>query len=401
MNHLKTSLFILITLSFLFVNMHCSETTTPITVTPNYSLDGDFNTNLFKAVLNETPEGENVVISPISISTVTKMILAGAAGNTKKEIVDAYGNSATKTSLLADSEIFLDWLKTRKGQPTIELSNAFFYDKNNFHPLDGYKQNVLKYFDAVEFSEDFSNEDAALAKLNGWVSDKTKTRIPKVLESIAADEVMFLVNALYLKADWAEPFDSNATRQSDFTLQDGSLVKADYLYADNQFNYFGDDKLEAIELPYKDDEISMYFIKSKSNDVSELIADFTFQKFENITKNMKSERYMAYIPKFTVEYKNEGMADALKKMGIKEAFADGADLSLMAEENNIFISRIIHKTFLTIDEKGTEGAAVTVGGISITSLPPTIRFNSPFVIVLADKASNNILFLGRISNPSN
>ena len=171
----KTFLFILITLSFLFVNMHCSETTTPTTLTPNYSLDGDFNTNLFKAVLNETPEGENVVISPLSISTVTKMILTGAAGNTEKEIVDAYGNSATKTSLLADSEAFLNWLKTRKGQPNIELSNAFFYDKNNFHPLDGYKQNVLKYFDVAEFAEDFSNEDAALAKLNGWVSDKTKT----------------------------------------------------------------------------------------------------------------------------------------------------------------------------------------------------------------------------------
>lgn len=400
---IKLKLFILafVSISFLFANMNCSDSTTPNPSTPNYTLDGDFNTNLFKAVLNETPEGENVVISPISVSTVTKMILSGAAGNTEKEIVNAYGNTATKASLLADSDAFLNWLKTRNGQPTIELSNAFFYDKNNFHPLDGYKQNLLKYFDATEFPEDFSNADAALAKLNGWVNDKTNERIPKVLESIAPDEVMFLVNALYLKADWAEPFDSNSTNEADFRLQDGSTIKADFMFADNNFSHYQDDDLEALALPYKDDEIAMYFIKSKTGNVNDAIAKLNFEKFESIANNMKVERYMTYIPKFTVEYKNEAMVDVLKQLGIKAAFSDGADLSLMAEEKNIFVSRVIHKTFLTIDEKGTEGAAVTVGGISLTSLPPTIKFDSPFVIILADKASNNILFMGRISNPSN
>ncbi len=396
----KTFLFVLITLSILFVNMNCSETTTPSTSNPQYTLDGDFSTNLFKAILNGSSADENVVISPISISTVTKMILTGATGNTEQEILDAYGKSSTRASLLEDSDAFLKWLQTRKGQPTIELSNAFFYDKNNFHPLDGYKQNLLKYFDAAEFPEDFGDTDAALAKLNGWAAEKTNQRIPKILESIASDEVMFLVNALYLKADWKEGFVADYTREEDFNLSNGSKVKADFMYADNQFNYYGDDKLEAIELPYKDDEISMYFIKSKSNDISALISDFSFTKFEHIAKNLKSERYMAYIPKFTVEYKNEATHEALKKMGINQAFSSGADLSLMAEEKNIAISRVVHKTFLTIDEKGTEGAAVTVGGVVLTSLPPTIRFNSPFVIVLADKATNNILFMGRICNPS-
>lgn len=400
MTKLKLAILALGSISFLFVNMNCSETKTPNPSTPNYSLDGDFNTNLFKAVLNQTPEGENVVISPISVSTVTKMILAGAAGNTENEIVDAYGSGATKASLLADSEGFLDWLATRNGQPTIELSNAFFYDKNNFHPLTTYKQDLTKYFDATEFPEDFSNEGAALAKLNGWVNDKTNNRIPKVLESIAADEVMFLVNALYLKADWAEPFDPNSTSEGDFRLQDGSVSKADFMYADNGFGHYSDDDLEALALPYKDNEIAMYFIKSKTGNINDVIAKLNFTKFETITNNMKVERYMAYIPKFMVEYKNEGMADVLKQMGIKAAFSDVADLSRMAEEKNIFVSRVIHKTFLTIDEKGTEGAAVTVGGISLTSLPPTIRFDSPFVIVLADKSSNNILFMGRISNPA-
>ena len=373
----------------------------PSTSTPNYSLDGDFNTNLFKAVLNETPEGENVVISPISISTVTKMILAGAEGNTEREIVDVYGNSTTKASLLADSESFLKWLQTRSGQPTIQLSNAFLYDKNNFHPLDGYKQSLLKYFDAVEFPEDFGNKEAALAKLNAWAAEKTNQRIPEILESINDDEVMFLINALYLKADWNEGFDAELTKEADFKLTNGQTTKADFMYADRQFNYFGDDNLEAIELPYKDDEISLYLIKSKSNAISEVIRDFSFSRFENITKSMQMQRYMAFIPKFKVEYKNEGIVEALKQMGINQAFSDGADLSLMAEEKNIFVSRVVHKTYLTIDEKGTEGAAVTVGGVGLTSLPPTVRFDSPFLMILVDKASNNFLFIGRICNPKN
>jgi serpin B len=390
-------LFSVIVFSLFFLSLSCNEKSD--SAMPKYTLDGDFNTKLFKAVLNQSAADENVIISPISVSTVTKMILAGSEGNTEQEILSAYGKNTTKSSLLADSESFIEWLQTRNGQPTIELSNAFFYDKNNFHPLDGYKQNLIEYFNATEFPEDFSDKEAALAKLNGWVSDKTNKRIPKILENITDDEVMFLVNALYLKADWADGFEPDLTQEGDFALENGATSKVDFMYSDRSYSYYGDDNLEAIALPYKDNEIAMYFIKSKTRAISDVISTFNFSKFETIVNNMQSQRYMAYIPKFTIEYKNEAVAEALKEMGIKQAFIDGADLSLMAEVKNMFVTRVIHKTFLTIDEKGTEGAAVTVGGIGVTSLPPTIRFDSPFMIVLADKASNNILFMGRISNP--
>ena len=387
---------LLVTLFLVFMSNSCDEKIPK----PAYSLDGDFATNIFKAILNSEAEDKNVVISPLSISTVTKMILAGADENTKSEIEDAYGKNVSSKQLVEDAENYLNWLKNREGSPIIELSNAFFYDKDNFNPLTTYKASLSQYFNASEFAEDFSNEEKALASLNGWVSEKTNERIPKILETINPDEVMFLVNALYLKADWKEGFVEDYTQPADFTLTNGNTSKVDMMYADRTINYFGDNDLEAIEIPYKDDEISMYLFRPKDGDLDGLISDFNFSKFDKISAEMKASRYMVYVPKFKVKYKNEEVKNSLMQLGIKDAFSNGANLSNMAEEKNISISRVVHKTYLSIDEKGTEGAAVTVGGVVLTSLPPKVAFNSPFVFVIADNQSKNMLFMGRISNPS-
>ncbi|MGB0851194.1 MAG: serpin family protein, partial [Bacteroidia bacterium] len=340
-----------------------------------FSYSSDFASNLFKAVINSEPSDKNVIVSPLSISTVVKMILAGAEGETAEEILNVYGDDATKENLLKESRSMNNWLESRTGSSVINLGNSFFYDKNRFHPLSSYKDILTSDFDAEEKAIDFLDNDKALSEINGWVNTETKTRIPKILDDIRPDEVMFLINALYLKADWKQPFDSVSTRPHEFKLDDtGKTTMVDMMYQDNGFNIFKDELSTAIELPYADEDMSMYFIKSNKGNLDEVISDFNQDKLMEIQANMKRSRVELYIPKFKIEYEKKDVQNALSALGIKSAFGSGANLNGMAEEKNIAISRVVHKTFLMIDEKGTEGAAVTAGGVVLTSMPPQEKF---------------------------
>ncbi|MFT6385129.1 MAG: serine protease inhibitor [Bacteroidia bacterium] len=128
-------------------------------------------------------------------------------------------------------------------------------------------------------------------------------------------------------------------------------------------------------------------------------AEFSASKFNDIKEHLKKNRLMLTMPSFEVEYKNEQMADRLKGLGIYAIFENNANLIKMAEQKNLKVSRVIHKTYITVDKKGREGAAVKVGGIVLTSLPPQVDFDSPFVFIIADNVANNFLFMGRVSNP--
>jgi serpin B len=402
---MKKVLLILLFPSFLLVNNACKETSnlepaagnTPIDL--NTSLTSDFSTNLFKAVISNEPANANVIISPISVSQVLQMILAGANGNTADEIVNAFGDDLSADELIAQGKNVNQWLNTRKGNPIIELSNSVFYDKNSVNLLSDYKTNLQENFDASLFGEDFGDAENSLSIINSWVNDKTKGRITSILEEISPDEVMFLVNSLYLKADWKDGFAEEGTRDRDFTLQNGAVVQTPTMSADRVFSTYSDKELVAVELPYKDEEISMYLIKSENGVVNELISSFDYDKFKKMKEGLAQKRLIFTMPKFKVEYKNEDVKSALQLLGIKTAFTSGADLSSIAEEKNLALSRVVHKTYMTVDERGTEGAAVTAAGVVLTNMPPVVDFNSPFIFVLADSKADHILFMGRISDP--
>ncbi len=401
---MKKILFLLFFPSFIFGFLGCDDTKTePMseneTIDVTKSLSNDFSTNIFKAVIGKEAEDKNVVISPASISQVLLMILAGAEGNTADEIVSSFGKDKSSKELLDKTKAFNNWLDTRSGNSTISLSNAAFYDEPSLEILDGYESSLANNFQAELVAEDFSNKKEALSSINGWVDQNTNSRIPKILEDIGSDEVMFLVNALYLKADWENGFVEESTRGRDFTLEGGEVVQVPMMYADRGFSTFSDDDLVAVELPYKDDSLSMFLIKPIDGNVNGLILEFDADKMNEILGKSINKRLMFTMPKFDVEYKNGEVRKNLELLGVNQMFTDQADLRKMATRSNLAISRLVHKTYITVDEKGTEGAAVTVAGVVTTSLPPRVDFNSPFIFVILEKTHAEMLFLGRISDP--
>jgi serpin B len=143
----------------------------------------------------------------------------------------------------------------------------------------------------------------------------------------------------------------------------------------------------------------MYLFKPINGDLQELLADFSTSKFAMLKEKLTNEDIFISLPKFEVEYENKEMVDRLKDLGIIDIFSEQANLSKMSEMDDLSISRVIHKTFLSVSEKGTEGAAATVVGAINTSSPPSAYFDSPFMFIIADKVTNNFLFMGRVSNP--
>ena len=327
------------------------------------------------------------------------MVLLGADGNSATEIVQAYGEDLTADELLADARNFNNWLLTRKGNPVIELSNAIFYDVARFNLLPAHISELNRNFKAEEINADFSNKTESLNMINGRVNTKTKTRIPTILKSINPNEVMFLVNALYLKADWLEDFYERGTSDRNFTLTDGRVIQMPMMFADRLFNNYSNEEVHVVQLPYKGEEISMYFLKPIDGDLQELLADFSTSKGAMLKEKLTNEEIFISLRKFEVEYENKEMVDRLKDFGIIDIFSKQANLSQMSEKDDLIISRVIHKTFLSVSEKGTEGAAATVVGAINTSSPPRAYFDSPFMFIIADNVTNNFLFMGRVSNP--
>lgn len=339
----------------------------------------------------------NVILSPFSVSNVTKMVLAAAYGETEEEIINTYQSKA-KSELLQSNKSLMAQVNALDSN-LLTCVNTFYYDKSKITVDSEFETHLNEYFDASGNGRDFSDLQATLDAINGWCHQNTNGRIPKILDDISSDEIMFLLNAIYLKASWASPFDPNSTRDADFTLKNGQKVTASYMYQDNRFNHAQYQNAEMMELPYRDEELSLCLIKPKEVDIDNYISGFDQATLDSLLANRQKKRYMLHVPKFTLEYESKNMKPTFGLMGINKMFTPTAELNLSTPSNTM-VSRIVHKTYFSIDEKGTEGAAVTAGGIVLTSMPPSFRLDSPFLFVLRHNQTGQILFVGRIMNPS-
>jgi serpin B len=237
--------------------------------------------------------------------------------------------------------------------------------------------------------------------MNSWVREQTEDRIEKILENIAPEEIMFLINALYLKADWVSPFNIELTSENDFHVDFQQTLKADFMHQRGDFYYTSTESYQAVDLMLADSAMSMTLIMPNEGEaIANWIANWTIDGLENMYDLFYSTDIRLIIPKFELGFHIE-LKRALEAMGIRHAFDPSiADFSRLGTSfGNIFLSRVEHKTYVNMDEFGVEGAAVTAVGVGTTSVPPSVMFNRPFVFIIRDVPSNSILYFGKVSNP--
>ncbi len=362
----------------------------------------EFQWILFQQMVQTQFDDTNILISPVSIASTLYMALEGAGGSTKEQMLDVLGLSGEgKRSVLEAYDDFHD--KLESSGVNLQSENAMFYDESRIAPHKEFIDKLEKGFEAEVMKLDFASAEA-LSQINQWVKEKTQEKIPKIMENIRQEEAMFLINALYYQADWLHPFPLENTRVDTFFSADGNELAVPFMFQDvSDFKSYADGTLQAVELPFADTNYVMTLIQpAKGKSLSDVLIDLTVDNlYDLLESNLRSGRIFMHMPKFEVTYEKELSSD-LKALGMVLPFstnqADFSDLGIAS--GNIFLTRVKHKTFLSIDEKGAEGAAVTSVGVGVTSLPPTFLFNRPFLYLIRHRNTGAFLFAGRMDNPT-
>ncbi len=376
------------------------------TVNPNppdevETMSGDFDTDLFKASFSAS-ENKNVVVSPFSVKMALSMAAQGANGKTLEEMNKVIGLDETSNEyfrrLIEDA--------AKDGDITLNIANSVWLRQGlQFNPA--YMDILDSYYMAQASTLDFA-EPSSKDTINKWVSEKTNGKIEEIVDEIKPLDIAFLINAIYFNANWSTPFEQGLTSKKDFTLLDGSKVKADLMSKTAHLLYQENNEFQAVELPYGENERYVMRVYLPKEDVKfdKFVKGIDKESLQQWGGDFGSMKGVLELPKFKTEYSNS-MKDILISMGIKEAFnSNSADFSKMVtvEGQNVYISEVMHKTYIDVNEKGTEAAAATSIEMSATSAPqPEEMFemivDRPFVFTIDDKESGEILFIGAIINP--
>lgn len=356
-----------------------------------------FGFDLFGEVCGE--EGlKNVFVSPFSVSMALGMTLNGAAGGTEADMRATLGfGTMTQDEINASCRGLLDLLPAADPETVMEIANSIWY-RTGYPVLPTFIDVNRRCFDAAVRELDFS-DPAAPDVINGWISDKTHGRIDEMIEDIDPMTVMFLINAVYFKGTWVYAFDPKSTRDDFFRPDGRSSVPCRMMSQKAEIGYFRTPAFRSVELPYGNGRFAMaLFLPEEGSSTDAFIRGWTETAWREWKRSFVRREMNLYLPKFKVEYKIT-LSDALKALGMAAAFDGRADFSRITGSAGPYISDVFHKSFVEVDEKGTEAAAVTVVEIRETSAGPdedTIRFDRPFAFAIYEKTSGTMLFMGRI-----
>jgi serpin B len=280
----------------------------------------------------------------------------------------------------------------------LQIANSIWYRLG--YPVEQDFINVNQtYFDAEVRELDFSLPEA-VDIINGWVAEKTNGLIEEVIDRIDHSVVMFLINAIYFKGTWTYEFDEDATTDDLFTRPDGSRVPCRMMRQVADFSYFENDAFQAVDLPYGNGKFSMtIFLPKPEKSTDNVIAQLTPEQWTQWMGSFSVTTLDILLPRFKIEYEIL-MNDVLTALGMGVAFSSAADFSRINPCGELFISRVIHKTFVEVNEEGTEAAAVTVVELrESVGACGIVRMDRPFIFVIREDHSNTILFIGKIVEP--
>jgi serpin B len=368
--------------------------------------NNQFSFDLYRQLDKEKP-GDNLFFSPASVSLALTMTAAGAKGQTEVEMA--------KTLHLADilpqahaeyGQLLKQWNGEKKDRGYQLLIANRLWGQKGFKFLDSYLSLTRKDYGAELGIVDFADQpETARREINAWVekqtADKIKDLFPK--GSIDASTTLVLANAIYFKAAWMIPFEKKRTSDEEFNVSATKKVKVPMMRQKRFFSYMENDALQTLELPYKGGTLSMMVLLPRKIDgVAELEKSLTAEKIDEIRSKYVNREVEMFFPKFKLD-SSFFLNKSLNTLGMKSAFGGEADFSGIDGNRDLFISVVVHKAFVDVNETGTEAAAATgigIAGAMPPKDPPAIfRADRPFIILIRDQVSGAILFLGRVINP--
>lgn len=350
-------------------------------------------------------EPGNLFASPHSISTALAMTYAGAEGTTATEMATVLHYSLPEDRLHpAMNRLDLE-LESRASAGAFELSIANALFGRDSLGFEGEFLDVLAVnYGAAMSLLDFGDEPMARAAINGWVSEQTNERIPKLIAPgiLNGDTALVLTNAVYFNADWAQPFEPESTWDAPFTKLDGTETTATMMHQDGTFAYAAGEGWAALSMPYQGGELEMTLVLPDQDVFASVEQGFTADFATGVLAARQNFYVAVALPKFTFESEFE-LSRSLSELGMPTAFGGNADFSGITTETSLAISQVIHKAFVAVDEKGTEAAAATAVVMTDAAAPaePELRFEAsrPFLFFIHDRPTGAVLFLGRLVEP--
>lgn len=350
----------------------------------------------------------NLFFSPFSIFTALAMTWAGARENTAVQMAETLHFTEKPAQFHRAIGDLISQLNAVQKETDVELSiaNAIWAQKG-YQFLDEFFRIVQQSYQADLKQVDFSSAaESARQAINAWVEQQTNEKIkdllpPKVLNALTR---LVLVNAIYFKGFWDNQFKSRDTREMEFWLLTEVAVKVPMMHQEHQFGYWENDWLQIMEMPYKEESLSLIVLLPKEKTgITDLEQKLNFENMMAWQSRLRKRKVIVFFPKFKIE-SQFSLGQTLALMGMPDAFdPELADFSAMVGQKELYISAVIHKAFLEVNEEGSEAAAATgvvVGVTSIAPSPPIFKADHPFVFFIRDNKSQSILFLGRVLNPA-
>lgn len=366
-------------------------------------VNNEFGFDLYKNIASYEKEAENLMVSPLSVALALAMTYNGAETSTREAMEKALRlQEFTREEINGSYQSLVQALKSLDPKVLLEIANAVFY-RQEFHVEKEFTDLNKKFYDAVVEGLDFASPKS-VDIINDWVNTGTHSKIPVILKEITPNQVMFLLNAIYFKGVWTREFDPKKTEMLPFTLETGKSIQIPMMATLDTVDYLVNDLFSAVKLNYGKRNFNMYvMLPDESKTVRDLISQLNQDSWNSWLKQFgKTGKVDIRFPKFKFSYEIK-LNDVLTQMGMGIAFTGAADFTGINKGGGLNIDYVKHKTFVEVNEEGTEAAAVTIVAIKKNMFQPDIisfYVNRPFLFIITEKSTGAILFVGTVKNPS-
>ncbi|WP_052123964.1 serpin family protein [Ureibacillus manganicus] len=346
----------------------------------------------------------NIFISPTSLFMALSMVYNGADGITKEEMEKVlYAKGLTPNDLNKANASFMTLLDQKSEKIQLNIANSIWLN-NKYHFQEQFSTTNKDYFNAEIKEIDIHNPQSPKT-INDWVKSKTNGKIDKIVaDELNPELITILINAIYFNGSWTYPFGKSSTEEKTFTLENGSTIQVPLMELHENLFYTRNNIFQAVSLPYGDASMSMkVFLPNENVSLKEFEEMLTVDQWQDWQDSFYKLEGTVLFPKFTLEYEVE-LKETLKALGMSSAFNNSNFSKMVEEDVGISISSVKQKTYIDVNEEGTEAAAVTSVEMNATSMQPSdnpffMEVNRPFFIAIVDETSGSILFMGSITNP--